>query len=323
MTSGTSPGAPAPAKVLIAAVLVWLLWPAHAQAVSPLRPPPGKRLSCVSVERGDSLWRISRRKKVRVRELKRINRLRHDTIHPGQRLCVFIQIPKKASRSVGSPNSGRLINGERLAPMRGIYIKRRRNSYGTNELITALTTCVTEVGSRRFKGATKTLLVGDLSSRRGGRLGRHASHASGRDVDLGFYYRRGTKALPGQFITRPRAIHLPKTWALIRCLLRSTRVRYVFLDRSIQKRLYRVAVKSRSMPRRKLDAIFQYGPARFPFRRGLVIFHWPRHKNHIHLRLACSWADKVGKGKHRACSEWGRRRVAVATHKKRRRTKIK
>jgi penicillin-insensitive murein endopeptidase len=119
-------------------------------------------------------------------------------------------------------------------------------------------------------------VIGDLSNPSGGRLNRHKSHQAGRDVDIGFYYRRGET---GSFLAaRQRDLDLPRTWALVRAFVTDTDVDRIFVDRSLISVLYAHAV-AEGEDRGWLDDVFG--------RRGEkgIIQHERRHKDHFHVRF--------------------------------------
>ena len=89
----------------------------------------------------------------------------------------------RPARSVGSPTDGHLEGGVELRP--GPTLKLRRSAgprWGLPELVAMIERAARQV-SKRHPGSV--LLVGDLSRREGGEIGRHQSHESGRGADVG------------------------------------------------------------------------------------------------------------------------------------------
>lgn len=179
--------------------------------------------------------------------------------------------------SLGTPDSGLLLNPVPMPEGPLWTIRDPDESWGTSETMGFIATAITAV-ERRYPGSP-LLLIGDISRPDGGRLNRHRSHQAGRDVDLGFYYLHGEC---GEFrVARKNDLDLPRTWALLRALVTETDVERVFLDRRLQAVLYGYAL-AEGEDRGWLDDIFgRLGDGR---RKG-IIQHERRHKNHLHVRF--------------------------------------
>jgi penicillin-insensitive murein endopeptidase len=148
---------------------------------------------------------------------------------------------------------------------------------------------------RRYPGSV--LLVGDLSKQDGGNIEGHASHASGRDADVAFYYvdRQG-KSIRTERLLRVdasgRVIDAPtlrfdeqRNWALIESFLTDPEVvvQNIFIADSISRRLLKHAREHASPDKMLLRAQAAF---REP-RRG------PVHDDHFHVRIACP-TDQLG-----------------------------
>jgi hypothetical protein len=121
------------------------------------------------------------------------------------------------------------------------------------------------------------VLIMDLSRRGGGRLLPHASHRTGRDVDVRLILKRPTSS---QVDASPRTLDAERTWFLISALIEGGDVEYVFLNRRLQRPLYELA--SLSLDRERLDELFQY---RHPGQKVGIIRHEPGHLGHFHVRF--------------------------------------
>ena len=77
-------------------------------------------------------------------------------------------------------------------------------------------------------------------------------------------------------------LDVARTWSLIDAFLDTDKVKYIFMDYSIQKLLYDEA-KRQGVSRDTLDELFQY-PRGKGRTRG-IIRHWRRHVNHFHVRF--------------------------------------
>ena len=91
---------------------------------------------------------------------------------------------KRGAQSVGSPNSGRLVEGMRLRSTSHLALREGAHTWGLPALVRLLREAGEQVG-RKHSGAV--IFVGDMSARNGGPIAGHNSHQSGRDVDVGFF----------------------------------------------------------------------------------------------------------------------------------------
>lgn len=190
------------------------------------------------------------------------------------------------SLSIGLPNSGRLLNGVALAPSELFEPVAPGTAYGTQETIDYLTRAVRKV--HELHPGTPPLHVGDVSRRTGGYLSPHLSHQSGRDVDLGFYYKAGAR-----WYARASRDNLDveRTWTLVRALITETDVEMILVDRSIQRILEEHALRIGEDPD-WVKSLFQARPGRVP-----LLYHVKGHQTHLHVRfynpLAQIGAQKV------------------------------
>ncbi len=200
--------------------------------------------------------------------------------------------PKKVKaqkgQSIGKPWNGKLKNATKLDKGKGYFIRRPERAYGANYVVTHIEKAIKAV-RKRFP-RVHTVAIGDLSSKSGGDIGNHHSHESGRDVDIGFYFKKKPTGYPDSFIAHDAAkLDLAATWALVYAFARTADqangVKVIFLDRGVQKRLYEWA-KDHSVPETYLDQVFQYGSDD----AGLVR-HEPYHDDHIHVRFKCPDKD--------------------------------
>jgi murein endopeptidase len=138
---------------------------------------------------------------------------------------------------------------------------------------------------------TCDLFIGDISTKRGGRLSPHISHQSGRDIDVGLYAKNNRFVY---FVRMSESnLDVAKTWYFMETLLETGRVQLILLDRSIQKILYEYLKPV--YPKRKLDRYLQY--PRPTSNKKAIIRHAPSHANHLHIRFECPRND-------RRCEEW-------------------
>jgi murein endopeptidase len=187
------------------------------------------------------------------------------------------------SESVGRPNGGSLRNAVQLPQTAGFRQNNPDRTWGTRETVMLLQSAV-EQTLEKYPD-TCDLFIGDISTRRGGKLSPHISHQSGRDIDIGLYA-KGNRFVYFIPFTRDN-LDIEKTWYFIEALLLSDRVQLILLDRKLQKLLYEYLEPV--YPKRKLRKILQY-PRRNSERMG-IIRHAPGHGNHLHVRLKCPRGD--------------------------------
>ncbi len=192
-----------------------------------------------------------------------------------------------ASESVGKASKGRLSQG-RLMPDkgRGFVRKNDKAPYGTDESLAMVTWACARIVDM-YPG-TVPVIIGDLSAEKGGRLRPHSSHQSGRDVDIGYYFRDNREVTHFEDATRD-SLDVEKTWTLIDLLLSTHQVEYLFIDRSLHEVLYREAL-GRGWTEEELGKVFE-APVGKGKRTGLIR-HMKGHRHHLHVRFACPKGDE-------------------------------
>lgn len=213
----------------------------------------------------------------------------NDTLlEPGLKLCVQL---KTASAplpyAVGSTNRGRLLNAW-LMPEgdehSGYFLRsQRQRSWATQKTIQSLLAAF-DAYAKTYPNGPR-INVGDFSKRRGGKIKPHASHTNGRDVDIGFVHTTPPDGRhPEHFIRASAAnVDAEKTWFVLKSIIQTGNVKVIYLDKMVQKLIYKVAVKE--LNDRQLKAIFSI-PKHDDSSRA-IFQHWPGHKNHAHVRFAC------------------------------------
>jgi penicillin-insensitive murein endopeptidase len=192
------------------------------------------------------------------------------------------------SLSVGRPNRGALVNPVVMPEGPLWHVVEPKRAFGTAEAVRSLMTAIRRV-EEAHPGSPR-LHVGHLSSPRGGYLRPHRSHQSGRDVDLGFYYRGGER-----WYARATAenLDLPRTWALVRAFIDDPNVEMIIVDRAVQ-RLLRDHAESIGEAPQWLDTLFQKQR-----RDDKLIRHEWGHLTHLHVRFRSEEAQAAGALAHR------------------------
>ena len=204
----------------------------------------------------------------------------------------------RGSVSIGTPLRGRLYRSARLSPQGPDHrvlarTRRRRATYGTDELVGLITRTAAAV-ALRFPGSR--LVVGNLSRRHGSWLRQSRSHQTGRDADLLFYVRyRGRMVTPrcmrrfGRQLRsmghRRLVFDVSRNWALVKTLLsdRAVQVQWIIVADHLRRALLR-------------RARFLREPSALVARAALVMNN-PRvsgaHDNHFHVRIYCARDDRL------------------------------
>ncbi len=194
-------------------------------------------------------------------------------------------------QSVGVPWQGRLQHASELPASDGYVIRRPYRAFGTATTIEFIERAVGETLDA-FPDVHE-LAIGDISAEDGGQITQHHSHQSGRDADIGFFYKEKPDAYPASFVdATPDNLDCAATFKLLESFLATADedggVQVVFMDFDVQGILYNWAL-DHGVSERRLDRIFQ-----FPHGRGSgagMVRHEPNHANHMHVRFKCRDAD--------------------------------
>lgn len=257
---------------------------------------------------GDSLWRIARANHCDVDAVRRANRLNGTQIRPGQKLRIpscdgkrvaiktdtAVTVPRERGlQSIGRPQHGRLTNASVLPRNPAAwFIRRPERAYGTRGTVSQIQRVIQRV--RRHFPRVHALAIGDLSARRGGKITMHGSHQSGRDADIGFYFKSVPRHYPAAFVLATEdTVDVAACFALFTALAdtagRPGGVERMYMTYETQAMFHRLG-RQRGISPATLDRLFQYphGP---DSDHGL--FHdEPGHDEHIHVRFSCAPSDR-------------------------------
>lgn len=195
--------------------------------------------------------------------------------------------------SVGMPHSGVQTDAVEL-PQRGEgFVRFRPQSptyWGNPRLVDAIQDVASAVLRQRPDSAP--LVVGDLSGRYGGKIPRHNSHRTGRDVDLLFYMTNPAGApirSPGfvpvgndglaEIGSEYLRFDVERNWLLTRELLTSKtiEVQWLFISRDLEAMLIDYALA------RETDLDLVWHAETVMLQPG----DSAPHDDHFHLRIAC------------------------------------
>lgn len=248
-------------------------------------PPPKPKTSLPvthRVARGESLTEIANKYRVTLDQIKVWNKkVNPRKLRVGQLLNLHVAAKSGRSQSVGTPNRGRLYNGVPMESTPGIRVRSVSNAYGTQRVVNLLKAAGADVKARWPE--TPHLVVGDISYRHGGRIKKHKSHQSGRDIDVSFYH-RGDVQLPDFRPMHEDNFDAAKNWHIFKTLIDTGSVQYIFIDYTLQKPLYEYA-RAIGYTEAELANILQY-PRGLQASHG-IIRHVRGHDDHWHIRFKC------------------------------------
>lgn len=265
--------------------------PLKIHAINP--PPPRVKVN-YRIRTGDSWSRIARVHQVNESHLrKRWNPKMGDMLRANERLTIWVEgtAPSAAdaaettssngqSQSIGKPTRGR-IQGLMQLPVRpNLYtVRTPQHSYGGAHAIALI-----QQGIEAFRtssGFAGPIWIGDMSQRHGGRFRPHRSHQSGRDVDIRLLLQGDLP--PTTVPTRSDQVDWDSTWKLVKAMLDTGQVVFIFLSNTRQKHLHAAAVRAGESPE-FLTEVMQY-----PRRAATAIIRHSRgHTKHFHVRFTCA-----------------------------------
>lgn len=202
--------------------------------------------------------------------------------------------------TVGVPHMGVLTESEELPPSGPGYRRFRPTGtayHGVPRLVSAIRTIAAELHEN--DPTAPPLIVGDLSARTGGKVPRHNSHRSGRDVDFLFFLEtpEGIPAEnPGFFpIDADGFVRVPdgryyrlderRQWRFVRRLVTDTTidVQFLFLSKKLEARLldYALSIDDDWEILYRAQSVMQQPGDSLP------------HADHIHMRVACRPEEAV------------------------------
>jgi hypothetical protein len=182
--------------------------------------------------------------------------------------------------SAGSAAHGRLLHGIQLPENESLYnIRNPDNTWGSSHAIEQLQLAI--AAFRRNSGFSRELVIEDMSQQHGGRFLPHHSHRSGRDVDVELPLKGGVPV--GTIPRQASVVNWDAAWALVKALIATGEVRYIFLSRTRQGELYRAAQRA-GASEQELEEYIQYPHHNLT----ALVRHSHGHEKHIHVRFVCA-----------------------------------
>jgi hypothetical protein len=288
--------------VSVSSILRWnkldpkrpLFWIGQQLRIQTQLPDRVRTKLTYSVRFGDTWDSVAEQFHVELATLRRAWNPQEKDLHVGHLLTVWLEpeatpptLPTRifdlvpvaeGGMSVGFPDAGRLQNGVLIPENPALYnIRNPEHSFGSTHAIRVLQESIASF--RAETGYDRPLLLWDMSTKKGGRFGPHRSHRTGRDIDIGLPMR--PDYVHG--VTAPiNGVDWEATWLLVRSLIESDQVRYVFLSRPQQQGLYRAA-KACGATREELERLIQYPRVE----KVGIVRHSPGHTGHLHVRFLC------------------------------------
>ena len=198
--------------------------------------------------------------------------------------CQITQFPSN-SESLGHVSFGMVKNAAYLKKETENYIEsayHRKKFYGTTELINTLerAACIVK------KATGVRVAYRDLSAKEGGKIGRHVSHQSGRDVDIHLI-----RNINGQLDTKWAHLASPDkikyfdakaNWILVKALVDNGNIKLILLDEAL------------------INKLLNYGKQNEPDQSivneiATKLKKYAGHDDHYHLRVDCSIDDSMCK----------------------------
>lgn len=228
-----------------------------------------------TVRKGDTLGKVARKYKMKLRLLKRLNRSARKYLRPGQRLVIVVE---------GPPPGGKVSGMHRLVSAPGYKVRNGKRAWGTFLTINGMIDVLS--AHHRAYPDGYALRIDDLSREGGGYLKPHKSHRTGRDIDIRYPLKTGNDKYVR---ANGKNLDLPRAWDLLHGFLKTNDIIYLFVDYRLQKLLYAHALKQK-IPAATLKKWFQY-PRGKKVLKG-IIRHEPGHATHVHVRFRKMTADE-------------------------------
>lgn len=212
-------------------------------------------------------------------------------VQAGTRLVVYRDDPEEPTRSIGRPNHGKLSNGMPLPEGESWRLRDRRvRDYGTRLTVRSLVQAFARYGRLHPDGPK--IHVGEISTRKGGRVFPHKSHRTGRDVDIGYILKPGVLGEHYWRRATPEMLDVERTWTLIESIVQSGDVQKIFVSSRLQKPL-REHAKAR-LSQAEFGKYFRI-PGGGSGQRYLIS-HENGHRDHFHVRFGCESGDRRCRG---------------------------
>ena len=192
-------------------------------------------------------------------------------------------LPSLGSISVGLAEEGRVINAVQMGEDPSWVRVRPDLAWGAKETVEGLAAAFRAVHKQFPESAPARL--NHIGAREGGHLRPHLSHQSGRDADIGLFYKNDQ--IPFGRGRREKLIDPARTGALVRALVTLADVQVILVDRGIQKVL-RTHALAIGEDEEWLHRLFHAG-------KQSLVQHARRHRDHLHVRFFAPRSQELGR----------------------------
>ena len=183
-----------------------------------------------------------------------------------------------------------LRNGVQLPDNPALYRRwTPSKAWGTPEMIEVLSSAAEEMAW--VMPDVDPVVVGDISTKRGGKLRGHKSHRGGVDADIGLYWHDGVMYMGNFPVLSVRDMDRAATWQLIRAMLDTGHVERILLDDALVRALRRYVIAEKHLSREEAWRVFPSTANGEMWRKTGVVHHSPGHKHHMHVRVFCPILD--------------------------------
>lgn len=186
---------------------------------------------------------------------------------------------RPGAHAVGSPNRGALVAGVQIPVGERWELRFPNSAYGTTFAVRQLLTALDQFALA--SNYARPIKLGTMSRPRGGQVGHHQSHQSGRDLDIRLPLR---ETVPAGLAPTARRVDWTASWQLIQAFAETDAVQVIFLDYAMQKRVHRAA-KAAGASDDEIAELLQW--PRGSASNQALVRHEPGHAQHMHVRFVC------------------------------------
>ena len=181
----------------------------------------------------------------------------------------------------------RLLYGEKLPENKELYkVWHPTRAYGTPRMIDTLTQMAEDVSWEHPDA--DPIVIGDLSSKYGGKLRGHKSHRGGSDADIGIFWGDGRQHMIGFMNVTAKDFDAKTNWTMVKSLLNSGSVERILVDQTLVNALRRHVISTGELGRDEAYLTFPTSTTNSVWMRGGVVHHHSGHRHHFHVRTYCN-----------------------------------
>lgn len=184
-------------------------------------------------------------------------------------------------------NNQRLLHGEQLPENKELYkLWHPSRAYGTPRMIDTLTQMAEDVSWTHPDA--DPIVIGDISSKYGGKQRGHKSHRGGSDADIGIFWGDGRQHMLGFMNVSSKDFDAQTNWTMVKSLLNSGSVERILVDQQLVNALRRHAISTGELSREEAYLTFPTSTTNSVWMRDGVVHHHRGHKHHYHVRTYCN-----------------------------------